>query len=75
MPYLHCPGCRLTVYAAAAEDTPETCPRCSRRLGAVRRLFPADARAASPRLLLRRATRLDPVISANRKRSPSSLSR
>jgi hypothetical protein len=46
MPYLSCPGCRLTVYSAAAHSTVEPCPCCGaglfvdsahRRLDATRR--------------------------------------
>jgi hypothetical protein len=32
MPYLSCPGCRLTVYSAAARSTVDHCPRCEARL-------------------------------------------
>jgi hypothetical protein len=32
MPYLSCPGCRLTVYSAAARSTVDHCPRCDARL-------------------------------------------
>jgi len=32
MPYISCPGCRLTVYSAAAHSTVEHCPRCGERL-------------------------------------------
>jgi hypothetical protein len=31
MPYLHCPGCRITVHLAAGED-PGPCPRCGETL-------------------------------------------
>jgi hypothetical protein len=68
MPYLNCPGCRLTVYAAPTEDSLERCPRCSSALGAVRKLFPRTRR---PRRLPDRARRsaLDTVISARHGRS------
>jgi hypothetical protein len=40
MPYLDCPTCRLTVYAAPRLTPIDKCPRCgSKRLGAPARLF------------------------------------
>lgn len=31
MPYLVCPGCRLSVYSAASYSTNDHCPRCGAR--------------------------------------------
>jgi hypothetical protein len=43
MPYLHCPGCRLTVYNPPPVAAPASCPRCHLRLGnAVPSLFESD---------------------------------
>jgi hypothetical protein len=67
MPYLNCPGCRLTVYVPPTEDSLELCPRCSSALGAVRDLFPARRGRPAPGRLRRSA--LDTVISARRERS------
>jgi hypothetical protein len=67
MPYLNCPGCRLTVYVPPTEDSLELCPRCSGALGAVRDLFPARRGRRAPDGLRRSA--LDTVISARRGRS------
>jgi hypothetical protein len=68
MPYLNCPGCRLTVYVPPTEDSLELCPRCSSALGAVRELFPATrSRRRVPDRPRRSA--LDTVISARRERS------
>jgi hypothetical protein len=40
MPYLACPGCRLTVYNPPTVAEPEHCPRCGVRLAArARSLF------------------------------------
>lgn len=39
MPYLNCPGCRLTVYTAASWAQMDQCPRCGKRLGEPGRLF------------------------------------
>jgi ssDNA-binding Zn-finger/Zn-ribbon topoisomerase 1 len=40
MPYLDCPNCRLTVYAAPRLTPIAKCPRCgSKRLGEPGRLF------------------------------------
>lgn len=47
MPYLNCPVCRLTVYAAAAHAYGEECPRCHAKLGSVSRMSRAEL---SPRL-------------------------
>ena len=63
MPYLDCPGCRLTVYLPPAEASLEKCPRCSGRLGAVRTLFPSRPRSGGPTLGGRRRSTLDAVIS------------
>ena len=30
MPYIHCPGCRLTVYGGIAYRDEKQCPRCGR---------------------------------------------
>jgi hypothetical protein len=40
MPYLNCPGCRLTIYSRPKEIPPRLCTRCGARLGGpVRSLF------------------------------------
>ena len=57
MPYISCPGCRLTVYSAAAHSTVEHCPRCGERLSLeyarllqeTERLACSFQRAAAPR--------------------------
>jgi hypothetical protein len=66
MPYLNCPACRLTVYVPPAEDALDVCPRCSGRLGAVRKLFPGRFSRARAR-----RSALDAVIRARRSRPPA----
>jgi hypothetical protein len=40
MPYLNCPGCRLTIYSGPKAVPPRLCTRCGARLGGpVRSLF------------------------------------
>jgi hypothetical protein len=40
MPYLNCPGCRLTIYSGRKAIPPRLCTRCGARLGGpVRSLF------------------------------------
>jgi Zn-finger nucleic acid-binding protein len=42
MPYLSCPGCRLSLYTAAVNATTERCPRCDAWLvKSPKQLFPA----------------------------------
>ena len=49
MPYLSCPGCRLSLYTAAVNATTERCPRCDTVLvKSPRQLFPS-ARVAGRR--------------------------
>jgi hypothetical protein len=68
MPYLNCPGCRLTVYAPPTGDSLELCPRCSEPLGAVRELFSGKRRRRRAPDRARRSA-LDTVISTRRERS------
>jgi hypothetical protein len=68
MPYLNCPTCRLTVYVPPKQDSLEQRPRCSGRLGAVRKLFPSRARPGGSKRRLRRSA-LDTLISTRRARS------
>jgi hypothetical protein len=48
MPYLSCPGCRLSLYTAAVNPTTERCPRCETELvKSPKQLFPS-ARVTRP---------------------------
>lgn len=46
MPYLECPGCRLSLYSAATHSSPaESCPVCGTSLEGASKRFPAAAGA------------------------------
>jgi hypothetical protein len=63
MPYLSCPGCRLSLYTAAVNATTERCPRCDTQLvKSPRQLFPS-ARLAGSRLETARDSEEDRRVS------------
>lgn len=45
MPYLTCPGCRLSLYSAASHASVDSCPVCGSSLEGARKHFPSEVGA------------------------------
>ena len=65
MPYIHCPGCRLTVYGGIAYRDEKQCPRCGTR----------HVRAAGPAVPLAAARPAACRAQPRRRAGPSAASR